>query len=111
MKYIRKTKITICLFFKLGYIRALCAQLLNHVQYLVTPWIIAFQASLPMELTWQEYWSGMPFLTPGDLPKPGMKLVSLVSPALASGFFTSNANWEAYIPTLEYLKKKCKINS
>ena len=87
MKYIRKTKITICLFFKLGYVSALCAQLLNHVQYFVAPWIIAFQAPLPLELTWQEYWSGMPFLTPGDLPKPEIKCVSLLSPALASGFF------------------------
>ena len=36
----------------------------------------------------QEYWSGLPFPTPGDLPDPGVEPVSLVSPALAGGFFT-----------------------
>lgn len=39
----------------MGYICALCGQFLNHVQYFVALWIIAFQASLPMELTCQEY--------------------------------------------------------
>ena len=36
----------------------------------------------------QEYWSGLPFSSPGDLPHPGIKPVSPVSPALAGGFFT-----------------------
>ena len=38
---------------------------------------------------WQEYWSGLPFSTPGHLPHPGIDLMSLVSPALAGGFFTT----------------------
>ena len=37
----------------------------------------------------QEYWSGLPFPPPGDLLDPGIKPVSLVSPALAGGFFTT----------------------
>ena len=37
-----------------------------------------------MGLSWQEYWSGLPFPPPGDLPNPGMELES---PALAGGFF------------------------
>ena len=37
----------------------------------------------------QEYWSGLPFPSPGDLPDPGMETESLVSPALAGGFFTA----------------------
>ena len=37
----------------------------------------------------QEYWSGLPFPTPGDLPDPGIEPVSLLSPALAGGFFTT----------------------
>ena len=37
----------------------------------------------------QEYWSGLPFPSPGDLPDPGMETVSLVSRALPSGFFTA----------------------
>ena len=37
----------------------------------------------------QEYWSGLPFPSPGDLPNPGTEPVSLISPALADGFFTT----------------------
>ena len=37
----------------------------------------------------QEYWSGLPYPTPGDLLDPGIELVSLASPALAGGFFTT----------------------
>ena len=37
----------------------------------------------------QEYWSGLPLSTPGDLADPGIKLMSLMSPALAGGFFTN----------------------
>ena len=43
----------------------------------------------------QEYWSGLPFPSPGDLLNPGMEPVSLRSPALAGGFFTTSAAWEA----------------
>ena len=52
----------------------------------VTPWTLACQASLSMEFSWQEYWNGLPFPTPGDLLNSGIKPESLVSPALASGF-------------------------
>ena len=47
------------------------------------------QASLSMEFSRQEYWSGLPFPTPGDLPDPGVEPESLVSPTLAGGFFTT----------------------
>ena len=43
----------------------------------------------------QEYWSGLPCPPRGDLPDPGIKPVSLMSPALAGGFFTTSATWEA----------------
>ena len=43
----------------------------------------------------QEYWSGVPFPSPGNLPYPGIEPVSLMSPALAGGFFTTSATWEA----------------
>ena len=43
----------------------------------------------------QEYWSRLPFPPPKDLPDPEMEPVSLASPALASGFFTTSATWEA----------------
>ena len=38
---------------------------------------------------WQEYWNGLPFPTPGDLPDPGIELASLASPALAGRFVTT----------------------
>ena len=43
----------------------------------------------------QEYWCGVPFPTAENLPDPEIKPVSLVSPALAGGFFTTSAIWEA----------------
>ena len=55
----------------------------------VTPWTVALQAPLSMEFSRQEYWSGFPFPSPGDLPDPGIELTSLVSPALAARFFTT----------------------
>ena len=44
---------------------------------LCDPWTVAHQASLSMEFSRQEYWSGLPFPPPGDLPNPGIKLRSL----------------------------------
>ena len=43
----------------------------------------------------QEYWNGLPFRPPGDLPHPGIEPESFMSPALAGGFFTTSATWEA----------------
>ena len=43
----------------------------------------------------QEYWSGLPFPSPGDVPNPEIQLTSLTSPALAGGFFTTSATCEA----------------
>ena len=51
--------------------------------------------SLSMRFSRQEYWSGLPCPPPGDLPDPGIKPTSLKSPALADGFFTTSATWEA----------------
>ena len=45
----------------------------------------------------QEYWGGLPCPPPGDLPDPEKEHVSLMSPALAGGFFTTSATWEAHI--------------
>jgi len=52
------------------------------------PWTVAHPAPLPMDFSRQGYWSRMPFPPPGDLPDPGIKLMFIVSPALAGGFFT-----------------------
>ena len=67
----------------------------SHVQLFMTPWTVACQAPLSMGFSKQEYWSGLPCPPPGALPNPGTKPKSLMSPALAGGFFTTNATWEA----------------
>ena len=65
------------------------AQSLSRVQLLATLWTVAHQASLSMEFSRQEYWSWLPFHTPGDLPKSGIEPTSLVSPALTGRSFTT----------------------
>ena len=64
-------------------------QLLSHVQFFVTPWTVAYQAPLSMEFFRQDYWSGLSFLSPGNLPNSGIKLSSLMSSELAGRFFTT----------------------
>ena len=49
------------------------SQLLSHVQLFVTPWTVASQAPLSMGFPRQQYWSGLLFPSPGDLPYPGIK--------------------------------------
>ena len=70
-----------------SFIVCVCAQLVPCVWLFATPWTIAHQTLLSMVFSRQEYWSGLPFPTLGDLPDPGVKPKSLVSPALARGFF------------------------
>ena len=55
------------------------------VRLFATQWTVACQASLSMGFSRQEYWSGLPFPTPGDLPKPGIEPLSLMYPALQVG--------------------------
>ena len=81
-----------------------CVCVLSHVQLFVTPQTVAYQAPLSMGFSRQEYWSGLPFPSPEDLPDPGIKPASLVSPALAGRFFTTGTTWEA----LTLAKGKCE---
>ena len=53
------------------------------------PWAVAHQAPLFIGFSRQEYWSGLPIPSPGNLPDPGIKPESSVAPALAGGFFTT----------------------
>ena len=69
----------------------------SGIQLFVTPWTVSFQAPLSMGFSRQEYWSKLPCPPPGDLPDPGIEPMSLMSPALASGFFTTSATWEATV--------------
>ena len=64
------------------------ACVLSQFPFFVTPWTVAHQALLSRGFSRQEYWSGLPFPSPGDLPNPGTKPVSPASPALAGRFFT-----------------------
>ena len=66
-----------------------CAQSLSCVWLFANLWTEACQASLSMEFSRHEYWSGLPFPPLGDLSDPRIEPVSSVSPALASGFFTT----------------------
>ena len=75
----------------------MCSALPNHfshVQLFATLWIVGHQAPLSMGFSRQEYWSGLPWPPPGNLPDPGIQPSSLMSPALAEGFFTTSTTWD-----------------
>ena len=63
---------------------------------LVTPWTVYCHAPLSMESSRQEYWSGLPFPTLGDLSDSGIEPASLMSPALAGRFFTTEPYGKLY---------------
>ena len=65
------------------------ACVLSRVWLFVTLWTVAHQAPLSMGFSRQEYWSGLPFPFPGDLPHSGIEVASPATPALAGGFFTT----------------------
>ena len=54
-------------------IKCSSVQSLSHVQLFVTPWTVGHQTLLSMGFFRQEYWSGLPFPSPGDLPDPGIE--------------------------------------
>ena len=62
-----------------AWVLAVCmyAQLLSHVRLFATPWTVAHQAPLSMEFSRQEYWSGLPFPSPGNLSNPRIEPRSL----------------------------------
>ena len=64
---------------------------LSHVQLCVTPWTVTRQAPLSIRFPRQEYWNGLPFPPPGDLPNPRIQLKPLTTPALAGRYFTSKS--------------------
>ena len=59
-----------------------CVCLLSHVQLFATLWTVVHRAPLSMGFFGQEYWSGLPFPPPGDLPNSGIEPESPMSPAL-----------------------------
>ena len=63
----------------------------------VTPWTLVHQAPLFMDFSRQEYWRGLSFLSPEDLPDPRIKPASPVCPALGCGFFTTEPPGSIYL--------------
>ena len=73
--------------------------MLSHVRLFATPWTAAYQASSFMGFSRQEYWSGLPFPSPGDLPDPG---IDPGSPTLEADALTSEP------PLLRFRRMKKK---
>ena len=71
------------------------AELPQSCLTLATLWTVAHQAPLSWGFSRQEYWSGLPFPPPGDLPHPGIEPLSQASPALTGRFLTTSTTWEA----------------
>ena len=67
---------------------------LSRVRLFATPWTVAYQAFPSMGFSRQEYWSGLPFPSPGDLPDPG---IGPGSPALEAGALTSEPPGKPHI--------------
>ena len=86
-------------------------KLLSHVRLFAIPWTVAYQSPPPMEFSRQEYWSGLPFPTPGDLPDPEMEPRSptlqadALSPELPGKQFSSTF----YGYMVDFQKKMCII--
>ena len=71
----------------------------------MTLWTVGHQALPSMGFPRQEYWSGLPFPSPGDIPDPGIKPVSFTCSALAGGFFTiSTTNKDLLYYTRNYIQ-------
>ena len=85
-----------------------CACMLScfsHIRLFTTLWTVAHQAPLSVGFSRQEHWSGLPCSPPEDLPNPRMEPESLVSPALAGGFFITSTIWKAQWCVCIYLGK------
>ena len=91
--------------------------MLSGVQLFTPPWTAARQASLSLEFSRQEYWSGLPFSTPGDLPDPGIEAMSPAPPAWQTDSLPlappgkpiiDNRNWFLTVPASASLRSGCQ---
>jgi len=73
-------------------VAVICGLVAKSCPTLVTPWTVAHQAPLSMGFPRREYWSGLPFPSPGDLPNPGTEPSSpaLQADSCAAGIFFTN---------------------
>ena len=90
-----KFTVCVCVSLCVSVCLCVCVQSLSNVQLFMALCILAHQVSRSMELFRQEYWSRLPFHSPGGLPHPGVEPASLGSPVLAGGFFTTSTTCEA----------------
>ena len=77
---------------------------LSTIHLFAVPWTVTHKASLSMDFSRQEYWSGLLFPSPGDLLSPGTESESLASSTLKRGFCTSASPWEAQLYIHEIIK-------
>ena len=75
----------------------------SHVRLFATPWTVAYQAPPSIGFSRQEYWSGLPFPSPGDLPDPGIKPRS---PTFQADALTSEPRASVYMYTI-YIYAMC----
>ena len=87
-------------------------KLLSRVQFLATPWTAAYQAPSSMGFSRQEYWSGVPLPSPGDLPNPG---IEPLSPAFQADALTSEPavkeTWVQSLSREDLLEKEMATHS
>ena len=77
-------------------------QSLSRVRLFVTLWTVAHQTDLSMGFSWQEYWSGLPFPSPRDPPRPE---IESASPVWTGGFFTTEPPGKPHrVPALQKLQ-------
>ena len=81
-----------------------CTCVLSCIRFFATPWTVAWHSPLSMEISRQEYWTGLPFPTPEDLPDPEIEPTSL---ALAGRFFTTTPLGK--LPCLGHANKQKQI--
>ena len=74
----------------------------SRVPLFATLWIVVHQTSLSMGFSRQKYWRGLPCPPPGDLRNPGIKLLSLISSVLASGFFITRPSGKPFKRLWQY---------
>ena len=79
----------------------------SHIQLFATLWTVALQAPLSMRFSRQEYWNGLPFPSPGDLPDPGIKPRS---PTLEADALTSEPPGKTLLSKLVYVCM-CQVTS
>ena len=96
-------------------VRAVCAKSLQSCLMLCDP--VDCQGPLSKGFSRQESWSGLSFPPPRDIPNPGMQFSSLMSPALAGGFFMTSATWESLpgytftkLPLWSFCKNMCNVS-